>query len=268
MKLKWSFFSHSSLLIALSCLLFACQDTEEVPEPEIVEPDIFVPPTPSLPTKESLLSIDIVPGNWTGQMPMSENKSWRYNIFVPDSIKENAVPLILALHGGNGDTHSAESFMQCLPLAGLSHMNAIIFAPTGGQWWDELHAKRVVEFVRLAKLHWPIDSNKVAVTGYSNGGTGSVFFAKNHPNSFSAAIPMGADYKEAECPGIPTYMIHGSEDEFYSPPALKRIVDGLIASNCDIQLHLIQGASHGSACQMDLDLRKAGDWLREVVWRD
>ena len=233
-----------------------------------MEPVEEPPGVESLPNEESLHSVALFPSIRTDQMPLADNKNWIYNIFIPDSINQKPVPLIIALHGGNGGTNAAEGFMECLPIPGLRHMNAIIFAPTGGHWWGELNAKRVVEFVRLAKLHWPIDTNKVAVTGYSNGGTGSIFFAKNFPETFSAAIPMGGDFMEAICPSIPTYLIHGSEDELYSSSQLKRIVDGLAAGNCDIQLQLVAGARHGSACQMRINLREAADWLEQEVWKD
>ena len=74
-----------------------------------------------------------------------------YSISVPENIGETEVPLIIALHGGNGDPSSSKNFMECLPLQAFRNMDAIIFAPTGGQWWNELHTNRVVAFVRLAK---------------------------------------------------------------------------------------------------------------------
>lgn len=247
----------------------ACESSEDPPTPSTTPIDPDPDPVslePSLPTEEGLLATDLTPGFRTGQMSLSQDKSWIYSISVPDNIQDTVAPLIIALHGGNGDSRSAETFMQCLPLPAFKNLDAIIFAPTGGQWWDDLHSDRVVEFVRLAKLHWPIDSTKVAVTGYSNGGTGSVHFAKHFPESFSAAIPMAADYMDEVCPEIPTYMIHGSDDEFYSSSALKGIVDGLSAKGCDLQLHLVDGASHGSACQMVADLVGAGTWLQREVW--
>lgn len=104
--------------------------------------------------------------------------------------------------------------------------------------------------------------------GYSNGGTGSVHFAKIFPETFSAAIPMGADFMEKLCPAVPTYMIHGSEDEFYTPAKLKRIVDGLKAKDCDIQLHFVEGANHGGACQMVGHLTVASIWLEMEAWKE
>jgi len=246
-----------------------CQKSEDPPEPapgpviEMPEPNEM-----SLPTETGVQSIEFTPGRQRGQMPLSGNKSWTYSLSVPDNIQDTLVPLIIALHGGNGDANSANGFMECLPLPALEFLDALIFAPTGGQWWDDLHAERVVEFVRLAKLHWPIDTNKVVVTGYSNGGTGSVFFAKNFPETFDVAIPMAADYMEPVCPKIPTYLIHGALDEFYSPVDLNQIVTSLSNQECPIQLHLVDGASHGSACgnSMITELRFAGIWLQEEVW--
>lgn len=237
------------------------------------EPDI--PPAPtqggepgiSLPNAEGLLAVDLTSGFRTAQMKLSENVSWTYSIYVPEELDEST-PLVLALHGGSGNQNSSRDFMLCLPFPALQQLNAIIFAPTGGQWWEEVHSQRVLEFVKLAKLHWPIDSNKVAVTGYSNGGTGSVYFSKLDNSPFSAAIPMGADYQDEICPGIPTYLIHGQEDEFYPSIDLQRTVDKLTAESCDIQLHLVANASHGAACQMISELAIAGAWLELEVWKE
>lgn len=255
------------LILSVFTTLWTCKTPEEInpPNPNVEKPDTFSQ-TISLPTKESLLSVDLTPGFRTSQMMLSEGKSMIYSMYVPDSISLGKVPLILALHGGNGDSQSAKNFMECLPLNALREMDAIIFAPTGGQWWSELHSARVVELVRQAKMHWPIDSNKIAVTGYSNGGTGSIHFALEHPASFSAAIPMAANFSEDKCPEIPTYFIHGSEDSFYSPTELENRIKGLQQNGCDIQLKLIDGFGHQDACRLGPELFAAGLWLQEKVW--
>lgn len=222
----------------------------------------------SLPTESGVQAVSMEPGFRTESMSLSGNTSMIYSISVPEEVEEGAVPLVLALHGGNGDAGSAEGFMECLPIPALKGLDAIIFAPTGGEWWQELHTMRVVELVRLAKMFWPIDTNKVVVTGYSNGGTGSVYFAKNFPETFSAAIPMGGNYMEPTCPLIPTYLIHGEEDEFYSPVLLQQTVSGLQASDCDIQLEFVPGATHGAACTMITQLAGASFWLQNEVWKE
>ncbi len=262
----------SSFLLFIVCtlILSGCTTEENPPEPEVppVDPDPITTNALSLPTAAGLNATNLTPGYRTGQMPLTEEKSWIYTISVPEEVEDTPVPLIIALHGGNGDAGASAGFMECLPFPAFKNMEAIIFAPTGGQWWSELHSERVVEFVRLAKLHWPIDSTKVAVTGYSNGGTGSVHFAKNFPQTFSAAIPMAADYMKEICPQIPTYLIHGEQDEFYSPTALQQVVDRMQSKGCDIQLHLVSGATHGSACQMVAELIAAGLWLEMEIWKE
>lgn len=258
------------IILGMSLCFIDCKKAvEDIPRemlPEEEEPPAIVY---SLPTAESVQAVSLAPGIWSNRsMDLSENESWTYSISVPDNINRRPVPLVIALHGESGDAKSSEDFLNCLVVPALKSMKAILFAPAGGKWWEELDRERVIELVRLAKLHWPIDTSKVVVTGHSNGGTGSLYMAKNHPEAFSAAIPMAADYQEPTCPVIPTYMIHSAEDEVYSTTILKRIVDGLSAQSCDIQLHLVEDISHPEACKMVLELAKSGNWLRDVVWEE
>ena len=61
-----------------------------------------------------------------------------------------------------------------------------------------------------------IDRKRVLVVGFSMGGRGTWHMAAQHPDLFTAAIPMAASTRGMTIDQLgrqPTYVIHSREDE-------------------------------------------------------
>jgi len=102
-----------------------------------------------------------------------------YAIDIPrDYSPSTPVPLILALHFGvrGGDAAGAGGdVVQILIGPALAELGAIIVAPDSvrGDWRSPENEKAVNELLDLVLAHYSIDKKRVAVTGFSMGGTGS-----------------------------------------------------------------------------------------------
>lgn len=125
----------------------------------------------------------------------------------------------------------------------------------------------IITLIEYAKKYWPIDENKIVVSGYSNGGIASWFFGIEYPEYFSAAIPMAASYDYTKKLKIPFFVIHGENDELFPLSQTQDLVTALINRGSDIQLHILDGYSHYTACSYDNSLRLASDWLLNEVWK-
>lgn len=122
------------------------------------------------------------------------NKRWKMRVNFPGETQEEN-SLVVALHwAGAGNTY--KEFNDCLALPGLEVLNAIIGSPEGESqlWSTGNNIEKVLSIIANAPKYWNVDAEKIAVAGYSNGGNGNWYFAQQHPELFSAAIPMASAY--------------------------------------------------------------------------
>ena len=218
-------------------------------------------------TEVMVRDVNLSPGISVSTFNMLSDIDWNYALSVPDLNNFDQVPLIIALHwSAAGDAY--EKYLRCQAEPGLSRLNAIIFAPDAGDFyfWEESNYSLILTLIEYAKKYWPIDENKIVVTGYSMGGMGTWFFGTNYPQLFSAAIPVGSwtDYKKKL--KIPFYVIHGEEDQHYPVGEMIEKVDEFKDLGSDIQLHVIEGYHHYMNCSYSNYLTDAADWLLNEVW--
>ncbi len=111
-----------------------------------------------------------------------------YAVLPPkDYDPQRKYSLILTLHGAGVE---ASGLVDCYGQKDW----AFVVAPTnrrrfGFDWqdWGRLDALEVLD---LAKKTFPIDSNRVCLTGHSMGGHGTWHIALTHPDLFAAAAPL------------------------------------------------------------------------------
>ena len=201
---------------------------------------------------------------------------WHFRVIVPEGASPtNKLPLVISLHGGatnaNPDAHLSTA---CLVVPGFEELDAYIISPNsnGSVWYSQKNRIQVEALVDLASTSFYIDTEKVVVTGYSDGGNGSWFFAQFYSNLFSASIPMASAYNTANSSGdvnalnIPLYVIHGSEDNLFPIETTKGYVDASIAAGSDIQFVTAEGLGHYEPCEYVPYLKEAVTWLETEVW--
>jgi poly(3-hydroxybutyrate) depolymerase len=131
-----------------------------------------------------------------------------YLLYVPPSVRPagSPVPLVLAMHGLNGEPGQAmrtvvgeppelenmNSLWHARHLPGIPNHGVAIAAPyaygnSGQRLPGEDDVLRVVEEVRR---DYPIDERRISITGYSLGGTVSFVVPLHYPGLFSAAAPL------------------------------------------------------------------------------
>ena len=131
----------------------------------------------------------------------------------------------------------------------------------------------VGDLMYLALKYWPVDQDRLAVTGYSNGGNASWSFAKFQSNTLSAAIPMASSYDVHDLSGnvnvwnIPLYVIHGEEDELFPVEQTREWVEATVAAGSDVTFVVAPGLGHYEPCSYVPYLKDAADWLENEVWK-
>jgi predicted peptidase len=223
----------------------------------------------SLPTLSEFEKIDLSVGERNEMLVLSDGTEWQYRISVPDLGANEKVPLLLNLHW-SGDYNSYIESMRCLVEPAFKEKGYIIFSPRigfGENWFADDTRARILAFLDFAKAHWPVDGNKIAVTGYSLGGTGCWNYALNYDTYFSAAIPMAGAYIANRKINIPMAVIHGTEDELYDYDLAVGAIEDSQAMGSDITIITAEGRSHQQACLYLPQLIEAANWLENEVWQ-
>ena len=140
-----------------------------------------------------------------------------YGLYVPVTYDSSRrYPLIICLHGAgfDGDTYLdrwqsrlEESYILACP------------SLEDGAWWSREGEELVLALLSKVSREYHIDSDRIFLSGMSNGGIGTFLIGLNHPDRFAALIPMAAVLPKALFPlldnakNTPFYLIHGAQDQ-------------------------------------------------------
>lgn len=215
----------------------------------------------------------LTPGLHNLKLLRADEPAIRYAIRIPGNYSPSTpVPLILALHFGVGRGDAAGAggdVVKILIGPALAELGAIIVAPDSvrGNWSTRENEEAVNALLDMVVADYSIDKKKIAVTGYSMGGTGSWHFAEKFPERFSAAIPV-AGRPPASASGwrLPVLAIHSRDDQV-APfgPTEARIAE-LQQAGVNAKLIQLAGITHYETHRFTDALRRAVPWLREI-WK-
>ena len=232
---------------------------------------ILLPPTVFA---QALASLPVLaPGLHSQTLPRANQPTIHYAISIPRNYSPSArVPLILALHFGVGDGGSAGAGRDVVGILigpALAALGAIIVAPDsmGGDWSSPENESAVNALLDMVLASYSVDTKKIAVTGFSMGGTGSWHFAAKYPERFSAAIPV-AGRPPASAYGwrLPILAIHSRDDQVAPIGPTETRISELHKSGINAKLIVLTGVTHFETYRFVDGLRQAVPWLREI-WK-
>jgi predicted peptidase len=120
-----------------------------------------------------------------------------YRIYVPQPLHAGArLPLIVFLHGSDqvGDdntqqlAYGANGALELLDRAIAAHTPVLFAAPQSPT--ETWRPAQVMGVVRAIEARWPVDPDRVYLTGLSSGASGAWATAKVYPDAFAALVPM------------------------------------------------------------------------------
>lgn len=222
--------------------------------------------------KNSLAHIPLVKGITNQSISMGKAGTLLFTLSIPKTqiASGKKTPFIIALHwGGQITTHFAEEYLKGLAEPGFRDLDAIILAPDvpGSSWSDPVSEDVILQLLTAAKHSWPIDPDKIVITGYSMGGNGTWYMIDQHPTKFSAGIPM-ASVPNGKLTGIvPTYIIHGKLDELFNYQNAENAYDILKDRGANVRIKIAENLSHYQGFSYVNYLKEAAYWLENSVWR-
>lgn len=197
-----------------------------------------------------------------------------YLIYVPrDYDAARRWPLILFLHGqGESGTDGWRQLLQGLPpalFAAPERWPAIILMPQKPdperEW--ESYEKALLALVDRARRTWSIDSERVLLTGLSQGGHGSWVLGARHPDLWAAVGPVcgyvaarrrdaagripsdafGGTAAELAKPlaSTPVWAFHGAIDDVVPVAETETMIAALRAAGAAPRITIVPEVGHG-----------------------
>jgi len=208
------------------------------------------------------------PGLHEMALQLESGKIQRYSLHMPKIGEGEKAPLILALHyGGEVTPWFGMHFLKVFALPAFRPLKGIILSPDclGRDWTAPESEEAVIALLDHAVKAWPVDPERVAVTGFSMGGSGAWFMAARHPERFSAAIPVAGRPSGEPDPAVPHYAIHSRHDLVVELEPVEQAVDKLRAGGGRAELAVVSGPTHYQTPRFVVPLITAARWL-EHLW--
>ncbi|MRI02342.1 hypothetical protein GH721_17485 [Kriegella sp. EG-1] len=263
------------LLISTNSIIVSCSSNSE-PSDSVDNPEQTVRTANDV--KEDFQSIDFKSGiNDITLESTTTGVFWKFRVVVPTDVDLNNLPLLFNLHGGaqniDDDLHKTTACITSPGIDGI--LEAYIISPNsnGELWYSQNNQIQMVALHDLATTYLPIDKSRVAITGYSDGGNGSWFFAQFYSSLFSAAIPIATSYNTISNNGIynpfeiPLYVIHGEEDELFPLETTQSLINKSIEVGSDIQVSIAPDLDHYQVCDYMPYFKEGVNWLVSEVWQ-
>jgi poly(3-hydroxybutyrate) depolymerase len=210
------------------------------------------------------------PGIHFGILSRPGDLSVGYAISIPERYSSaTPVPLILALHYGGSPNGAAQGVLVTLVQPALAELGAIIVAPqsVGGAWNTAANDRAVKALLDAVRAKYAIDPKRVAVTGYSMGGTGAWYFAGKYPETFSVAIPVaGMPPASANSWKTPVFAVHSRTDEVMPFEPTARRIKELQNAGVRAELVSLNGISHAQTNRFVSGLRSVVPWVKSI-WK-
>ena len=209
----------------------------------------------------------------SGEWERTEGHGLKYRIYGERKMrrsKDGGYPLLVYLHGKNGDVMTAEQPWQANIFSSEDNYDdrpCFIIAPQNPDQmgWKDAKAEGVVNIVKQLIENLPIDPNRIYLTGYSMGGYGTFHILANEPELFAAGVPVagGANPNTAASfKGVPVWVFHGAKDATVPVAQSQKIVEALKAEGAEVKYTEYPDGDHGIIDKAYAD-EEMHEWLFE-----
>ena len=191
-----------------------------------------------------------------------------FSLYVPEYYTPNrGWPLVMALHGGSGN---GRGFLWSW-LRDARSRGAILVAPTAtGRSWalmgDDTDTPNLMRILEAVRSRWNIDSNRMLLTGMSDGGTFCYVTGFESASPFTHLAPVSATFHPlmAEVAdadrlrGLPIHIVHGRLDWMFPVQVARQTRQALSAAGANVVYRELDDLSHTYPREMNAEILQ---WL-------
>lgn len=196
-----------------------------------------------------------------------------YRLHIPEIKPERKYPVVVILHGGNERGSDNKKQIESIACTFLSRKVQNLFpsiiiipqCPQETQWvntgsvktpFDHYNQSQSVESEEMQMVvkiinkiisEYPVDREKIYVTGFSMGSTGTWDIITRHPDIFAAAVPISgrSDLSTAHIlKDIPIWAFHGKLDSIAPARLNIEMQKAVLKSGGNCKLTLFENAGH------------------------
>ncbi len=175
---------------------------------------------------------------------------WKFSFVTYEPQEKPAsLPLIIQLHGAGerGDDLSlvdVNGFSALLKERDYPCLFVMPQCPRDTFWAARVES--LVAFVEQLKEVYPVDENRVYLTGLSMGGFGTWYTAMARPDLFAAIAPMcgGGMAWNAHALTMPVWAFHGVDDPAVSVTQSDEMVEKLKQLHRTVKYNRMDGVGH------------------------
>lgn len=210
---------------------------------------------------------------YTAGQTQIDGVDFPYLLLGPTKIEEGKTyPLVLFLHGsgerGNDNEEQKRHFPERMEDAQAKFGTACFVlapqCPEKGGWTNFPDAKiplyeltkpatpplqAAMQALQEVVGTYPIDTDRIALTGISMGGFGVWELVARHPDWFSAVVPIcggGKPKSSLRYAGLPFQVWHGAEDGVVHVSNSRSMVRALNHLELKVEYHELEGVEHDS----------------------
>ena len=177
-----------------------------------------------------------------------------FSVYVPP-LRDHAGPwpMVMALHGGSG--HGRLFLSNWVPLARARGF--IVVAPTAiGATWSlmqpEVDSGNLAAILDWVAARWPIDRQRLLLTGMSDGGTFTLLSGLDPDAPFTHLAPIAASFhpmllsftEPERLTGLPIYLTHGALDWMFPVSVGRTAQRALAAAGAAVIYREVPDLSH------------------------
>ena len=176
-----------------------------------------------------------------------------FSVYVPEYYQGEPLPLVMALHGGSG--HGRQFLWSWL--RAVRSDPCILIAPTSAErTWSlmnsEADSQRLYDLVAYAQQHWNVDSQRMLLTGMSDGGTFSYVSGLQSSSPFTHLAPCSASFHPmllevvdpVRLQGLPIYLMHGVLDWMFPVSVAQEANAAFSGAGAQVTYREIENLSH------------------------
>ena len=196
-------------------------------------------------------------------------KDYPYALFLPESLKQDEkIPLVVVLHGlGGSGANTIPAWVERL------QKEFAVLCPTYpmGAWWARPAEEMVLGLIDQVREQYNIDSDRIFLTGLSNGAIGAYMIGMFYPDRFAGLIPIAGSITPrymhflVNLRNTPIYMIQGAHDPIF-PIQLSRRIHKILSDMkypVTYREHGERGTAHGGHFLPESEVPAMVEWIRK-----
>lgn len=192
----------------------------------------------------------------SAQRQVISNHSYNYLLFLPnyDVVKEQLLPTIIFLHGSGERGSNLEDVKRhgvAKVIEKQSDFPFITISPQCPKDKDWLVNKLSILLYEVLAAY-PIDSDRIYLTGLSMGGYGTWNWSATEPHRFAAIAPVcggGKPQDALKLKNLPVWTFHGARDNIVPLSESEDMVAALQACGGNVKFTVYPEAEHDSWTQ-------------------